>query len=113
MFDCPWGYPDFQENLIADQTLEPTQVAGFNQFFADIDATDAWVYGAAVDQKFSQNIYAGANSPAETLNYYSGSTPCSEADGKIWAAPALTGLQWLAFRAEYEYEKFSIPMRLI
>jgi len=50
----------FKRTLITDQTLEPTQVAGFNQFFDDVDATEAWVYGIGVDQKFSQNVYGGA-----------------------------------------------------
>jgi hypothetical protein len=49
-----------KRTLITDQTLEPTQVAGFNQFFDDLNATESWCYGAAVDQKFSQNLYGGA-----------------------------------------------------
>ena len=40
-----------KRTLLTDQTLEPTQVAGFNQFYDDPDATDTWVYGGAVDQK--------------------------------------------------------------
>jgi hypothetical protein len=47
-----------QENV--DPTLEPTQVAGFNQFFLASEGTDAWTYGAAVDQKFRPDLYAGA-----------------------------------------------------
>ena len=42
-----------KRSLITDQTLEPTQVAGFNQFFDELNATDYWVYGGAVDQKFT------------------------------------------------------------
>jgi opacity protein-like surface antigen len=50
----------FKRTFITDQTLEPTQVAGFNQFYDDPNATKAWVYGIGVDQKFSQSIYGGA-----------------------------------------------------
>ena len=50
-----------KRTLITDQTLEPTQVAGFNQFFDDANATEAWVYGGAVDQKFTESIYVGAS----------------------------------------------------
>jgi TonB dependent receptor len=46
-------------SLIADQTLEPTQVAGFNQFYDDAGATDSRRYGAAVDQKFSRMLFGG------------------------------------------------------
>lgn len=34
-----------KRTLITQQTLEPTQVAGFNQFFDDGDLTEAWRYG--------------------------------------------------------------------
>jgi hypothetical protein len=48
-----------KRTLINDQTLEPTQVAGFNQFFDDFNGTEAWNYGAAIDQKFSRDIFGG------------------------------------------------------
>ncbi|WP_052700152.1 TonB-dependent receptor domain-containing protein [Methylocucumis oryzae] len=38
--------------LINNQTLEPTQVAGFNQFYDDFNATKSWRYGVGLDQKF-------------------------------------------------------------
>ena len=34
-----------KRTLVTNQTLEPTQVAGFNQFFDDIDGASAWRYG--------------------------------------------------------------------
>jgi outer membrane receptor protein involved in Fe transport len=49
-----------QRSLISSQTIEPTQVAGFNQFFDDGKGTDSWHYGVAVDQKFSPAVYGGA-----------------------------------------------------
>ena len=49
-----------KREFITEQTIEPTQVAGFNQFFDDRNATDAWRYGAAIDQKFTSNIFGGA-----------------------------------------------------
>ncbi|MFN0071468.1 MAG: TonB-dependent receptor domain-containing protein, partial [Chloroflexota bacterium] len=45
--------------LITSQTLEPTQVAGFNQFYDDFESTEAWRYGAAVNQKFSRTVFGG------------------------------------------------------
>ncbi|MFO7965153.1 MAG: tetratricopeptide repeat protein [Desulfobacterales bacterium] len=49
-----------KRSLISNQTLEPTQVAGFNQFFDDPDSTKSWLYGVGVDQKLSKNLYVGA-----------------------------------------------------
>jgi hypothetical protein len=48
-----------KRTLTTDQTLEPTQMAGFNQFFDELNATDYWVYGGALDQKFT-NLFLGA-----------------------------------------------------
>jgi tetratricopeptide (TPR) repeat protein len=56
-----------KRTLITDQTLEPTQVAGFNQFFDDINSTESWCYGAAVDQKFFKSLYGGVEFFARDL----------------------------------------------
>jgi tetratricopeptide (TPR) repeat protein len=53
--------------LIAEQTIEPTQVAGFNQFFEDGLGTDSWRYGAAIDQKFTDTLYGGIEFSARQL----------------------------------------------
>ncbi len=46
--------------FVAEQTLEPTQVAGFNQFFDEADGTRAWTYGVALDRKLTADLFAGA-----------------------------------------------------
>ena len=53
------AFRTFKRNLIADQTLEPTQVAGFNQFYDDGNRTEAWRYGGAIDQSLSHSLFAG------------------------------------------------------
>lgn len=45
--------------LIANQTLEPTQVAGFNQFFDDINGTRAQFTGGALDYRARHDVYTG------------------------------------------------------
>jgi tetratricopeptide (TPR) repeat protein len=57
-----------KRTLITNQTLEPTQVAGFNQFFDDFNGTKAWRYGAAVDQKFSRDLFGGVEYSQRDLN---------------------------------------------
>ena len=44
---------------VSNQTIEPTQVAGFNQFFVDPAATDAWRYAGGVDLQLTAKITAG------------------------------------------------------
>jgi tetratricopeptide (TPR) repeat protein len=48
-----------KRTLTNDQTLEPTQVAGFNQLFDDANRTEAWRYGGAIDQKLTKKLFAG------------------------------------------------------
>ncbi len=45
--------------FIANQSLEPTQVAGFNQFYDDLNNTVSRRYGAAIDHTFSTNLHGG------------------------------------------------------
>ena len=108
-------FKTFKRTLITDQTLEPTQVAGFNQFFDDGNATEAWVYGVGVDQKFSQNLYTGAeflyrdlSVPFFTSSGF-GALEVKDDDLDEYLGRAYlyyTPHEWLALRAEYRYEKF-------
>jgi Tfp pilus assembly protein PilF len=108
-----------KRTLITDQTLEPTQVAGFNQFYDDINTTDAWHYGAALDQKFSQNTYFGAeffyrdlevpyfidiSIPPEAPDFVLRNADWEEYIGRAYLY--WTPHDWVALRAEYHYEKF-------
>lgn len=61
--------------FIGSQTIEPTQVAGFNQFFTgfdrfygDIDGTVSKRACLAIDQKFSSTTFAGAEITARKMD---------------------------------------------
>jgi len=43
----------------ASQTVEPTQVAGFNQFFDDVDGTKTRRYGVGIDHTLSADLFGG------------------------------------------------------
>jgi len=45
--------------LVVNQTLGPTEVAGFNQFFDDPNGTTAQLYGVAVDTQVTRDLYVG------------------------------------------------------
>jgi tetratricopeptide (TPR) repeat protein len=117
-----------KRTLITDQTVEPTQVAGFNQFFDDTNGTSAWRYGIAVDQKFTKEFFAGSefthrdlNSPFVQRNTLAGITTLGKQDIQedlsrlylFW-----TPHPWWALRAEYQFEHFrsdgltDLPQRL-
>jgi hypothetical protein len=102
-----------KRTLITNQTLEPTQVAGFNQFFDDPTSTDSWNYGGAIDQKFSQSIYGGLGFSARDLEVpapVGGSIfPNERVDWKDYLGRAYllwTPHNWFSLTGEYRYEKF-------
>jgi tetratricopeptide (TPR) repeat protein len=54
------AFRTLQRTLVASQTIEPTQVAGFSQLFADEEGESAYRYGLAVDQKIATRMFGGA-----------------------------------------------------
>ena len=128
MWTLPWapfqnttlraaGFRELKRTLITDQTLEPTQVAGFNQFFDDGNGTTAWRYGGAIDQKFCDRLFGGAeyshrdlHVPFEFVDPASGENSVREADWKERLARAYllyAPHDWVALRAEWIYERFT------
>ena len=89
-------------------------MAGFNQFFDDINATQAWNYGLALDQKLPKNIYGGLEGTYRDLRvpfyqqtavqYDLRHTKWDEYTGRAYLY--WTPQEWFALRAEYQYEKF-------
>jgi tetratricopeptide (TPR) repeat protein len=102
-----------KRSLATNQTLEPTQVAGFNQFFDDLNGTKAWRFGAAVDQKFTKTLFGGGEfsyrdlSVPQTITSPFGvfrrTLDWDEYLGRAYLF--WTPRDWVALRVEYRYEK--------
>jgi len=109
------AFRTLKRTLITNQTLEPTQVAGFNQFFDDYNLAEAWRYGGAIDQKFTKKLFGGLEFSKRDLKVpfldFSVDTenpPSRNADWKEYLGRAYlfwTPHDWVAFRAEYQYEQ--------
>jgi len=111
------AFRTLKRTLINDQTLEPTQVAGFNQFFDDSEATRAWRYGIAVDQKFTKGLYGGAEYSQRDYDEPSSVIPDPPAPpvpqvervdfrerlGRVYLY--WTPHKWWSFSIEYQYER--------
>ena len=54
--------------LPSNLTIEPTQVAGFDQLFDDINGTSVWRYGLGVDWRLRENLFAGAEATWRELS---------------------------------------------
>jgi tetratricopeptide (TPR) repeat protein len=48
-----------KRTLLVNQTIEPTQVAGFNQFFDEINGTHATLRGVGLDSTLTKDLYGG------------------------------------------------------
>lgn len=53
------GFQVVKPSFINNRTLEPTQVAGFNQFFDDLPGTESTRYGAALDWRNGEDFWGG------------------------------------------------------
>jgi hypothetical protein len=98
-------------SMISHQTIEPTQVAGFNQFFDDLGGDEAWRYGAAIDHKFRQDLFGGLELSKRDLDipFIGPTLEVSEAKWQEKLGRAYlywTPQNWLSVNAEYQWERF-------
>jgi tetratricopeptide (TPR) repeat protein len=98
-----------KRNLVSSQTIEPTQVAGFNQFFDEPDGTDVWTFGVGLDQKLTDDFLVGAEITRRELSLPLEDPVSGKSDfdtdvtlgrGYLYWTPG----DWFAVSAEYRYE---------
>lgn len=102
-------------DLLTKQTIEPTQVAGFNQFYDDGPGTRAKHYGVAVDHYFSASLTGGLE-----FRHRDRKTPTRDITTQSWSEDSRRDeelgrayLYWtpnrrMALGAEYAYERSHI-----
>jgi hypothetical protein len=109
------GFRTLRRTLVNQQTLEPTQVAGFNQFFDDPPGTDATRLGVALDQKLGKRVFIGAEGSTRDLDVPVFATDVTTGNSAVrrqdWderlgrAYLYVTPFDRLALRAEYQFER--------
>jgi hypothetical protein len=103
-----------KRSLLTNQTIEPTQVAGFNQFFDDFLGTEARRYGIATDHQFTEELYGGLEFSARELTVPTriGETFRSDWDEKSYRAYVdWTPNPRIAAKLAYELEDFEASRR--
>jgi hypothetical protein len=97
-----------KRRLLGEQTIEPTAVAGFNQFFDDFNGTESRTMGIGLDYALSRSVYAGAELSSRKLTVPQSFTqfayPWYEESDRAY-------LYWIAnsslvLTADYSYERF-------
>jgi tetratricopeptide (TPR) repeat protein len=93
--------------LLNDQTIEPTNIAGFNQLYDDFNGTETKRYGIAADYRINHSAFAGVEISRRILHVPGqgvGKVPREEHLYRAYAHWAPN--ENLAFNANYEFENF-------
>ena len=99
--------------LINNQTLEPTQIAGFNQLFDDANAASSWCYGVGLDYRLMDGLFVGGEATwrdrtDNSLDIQAKDAHFEDADEQLHRVY----VHWLpipelALSAEFIYDKYS------
>jgi len=98
--------------LASNQTLEPTQIAGFNQYFDDTNATRSKRFGGAIDWDVSRTLFLGAEATRrelETPEFSSDRSAVNFLDWDEWTHRAYaywTPADRWGLSAEVVYDRF-------
>jgi hypothetical protein len=106
------AFRTFQRGLVGDATLEPTQVAGFNQFFDDVTASDAKNFALAYDGVVGGSRFGAGLSTRKSDYARIGSSQRiepSENTGSIYFSDAMTQSIVFGAKAIYVDRDFDIP----
>ncbi len=104
-----------KRSLIADQTVEPTQIAGFNQFFDDANGTWSTRYGLAFDHRFSSSLFGGIEFSKRhlTVPRFGNGRSFIDWEEELYRAYAYwTPRPYVSLSIEYELEDFERLERL-
>jgi len=104
------GFRSVKRSLISSQTIEPTQVAGFNQFYDDSNGAVAKRYGIGLDHSFTADLSAGLEYSRRDLDTpYLDQGTYKHVDWEEQLGRAYlfwTPHERLAINGEYQYERF-------
>lgn len=106
------AFRTLKRDFAADQTIEPTQIAGFNQFLDDINAADAKNYGIALDSNIALDTWIGISSQIRKSDYPVQSSVTDDIirqnQDENWYSAYWYHLltDFAALRVGYDYQKF-------
>jgi hypothetical protein len=92
--------------LTNNQTLEPTQIAGFNQFFDHINGTESSVSGVGIDWRLIDDLFGGVEATWRNLEVPDGQVLDDQDEQSYGAYINWLPLPELAFTVEFIYDNF-------
>lgn len=100
--------------LLTSRTIQPTEVAGFNQYFDDPDGTEAWRYGVGLDARFTESLSGGVEASARRIQENIGQKFSDAPDVKEQRRERLgqaylywTPMPWLALSSRFVYDNYT------
>lgn len=102
------AFRTLNRQLVANQTIEPTQIAGFNQFFDNNNGTIAWRYAFGLDYQPIKTVFLGGE-----VSWRDTKQPFMNNDSFILqkqnesshlAYLYWTPTEWASLRTEYKFE---------
>jgi hypothetical protein len=96
--------------FVSNLTLQPTQIAGFNQFFDDINGSHGSRFGVGIDHEFSSTVFSGFEASWRDVE-----VPITDKDSTEFrrqneqfhrAYLYWTPANWMSVGAEYFFEGF-------
>ncbi|MEN6485676.1 MAG: TonB-dependent receptor, partial [Syntrophobacteraceae bacterium] len=108
--------PGVSPGIFSGETIEPTQVAGFNQYFDDAEGTRSWRYGVGIDQKFGSHFFGGvefSQRDEEVLTESDNQIIDFNVKEKLARAYLYwTPHPWISLGPEYQFERIETPENL-
>lgn len=102
-----------ERTLVSGQTIEPTNVAGFNQFFYDSGGTESRRYAAALDRRLGARLSAGGEVSLRKLKFpaFDAETGAlidtDRSERQLRAYVYSTPAQWAAVSTIYQLDRLS------
>ncbi len=97
--------------IVLDQTIEPTQIAGFNQFFDDTNASETERFGIGLDMTLLSTIFGGVELSRRELkvpviNQFGAMPFFDRREDLLRGYLYLTFCRYWAVSSEFVYERF-------
>jgi tetratricopeptide (TPR) repeat protein len=108
------AFQSLKRGIIQNQTLEPTQISGFNQFYNDVDGAIAKRIGFGIDHKLNSKLFVGAEVSRRYLDVpFLAANGDAQFNSTNWneknARAYLNWVpnEWVSFGLDYTYEKLN------
>jgi Flp pilus assembly protein TadD len=99
-------FQSIKRPLLNDQTIEPTNIAGFNQIYDDFNGTGTERYGVALGHRINHSAYTGIEASRRILHRPQEGSTLVDEERLFRAYLHWTPRETLAFTANYELEDF-------